>query len=243
MLHLIDWALSWKHLLIQQLLVFCKLGFQLTGVLLLRYYYTVNTTDYCSNPCWGLEHHQSIITLIYINPHVISLNRCVQWRTAVTTCRSPADPTSESSSLVRDRDFFSASRILTCSRTLLALATGSAEGPSEGSAYAVHEELGCSADRKQPSAISALILTETRAQTSRGSDSSRGSEEDLGLRWVQEWNGSSSSSAVCRRDLGVGGMTLSERGGGAPKSQGVQEGLFTEDVTCCIPPPTASHCA
>ena len=47
------------------------------------------------------------------------------------TC-SPVDPSCESSSLGREEDFFSASRIRTCSRTLLALAPGSADGPSEG---------------------------------------------------------------------------------------------------------------
>lgn len=80
---------------------------------------------------------------------------------------SPVDPTSESSSLGREEDFFSASRIRTCSRTLLALATGSGDGPSEGTTYAVQEVLGCRADRKQLSATATLILRRERNEFTR----------------------------------------------------------------------------
>lgn len=45
---------------------------------------------------------------------------------------SPGDPASESSSLPSEQDFFSARRMRTCSWTLRALATGSGDGPSEG---------------------------------------------------------------------------------------------------------------
>lgn len=72
---------------------------------------------------------------------------------------SPGGPSSESSSLGSEQDFFSASRIRTCSWTLRALATGSGDGPSEGTMYAVQDVFGCRADRKQLSATATLILS------------------------------------------------------------------------------------
>lgn len=77
---------------------------------------------------------------------------------------SPGDPTSESSSLGNEQDFFSASRIRTCSWTLRALATGSGDGPSEGTMYAVQDVFGCTADRKHLSATATLILSRTEKQ-------------------------------------------------------------------------------
>lgn len=71
---------------------------------------------------------------------------------------SPDAPTRESSSLGNEPVFFSAKRIRTCSWTLRALASGSGDGPSDGTMYAVQDVFGCRADRKQLSATATLIL-------------------------------------------------------------------------------------
>lgn len=81
-----------------------------------------------------------------------------------------------SSSLGREEDFFSASRIRTCSRTLRALAIGSGDGPSEGTTYAVQEVLGCRADKKQRSATATLILGVWRNKLARRHTEKRGGE-------------------------------------------------------------------
>lgn len=113
--------------------------------------------------------------LSYTWCHLLPLIECTQparaplahlksdvWRGA-----SPVDPTTESSSLGSEEDFFSAIRIRTCSRTLLALATGSGDGPSEGTTYVVQDVLGCRADRKQPSPTATLILRRERTEFTR----------------------------------------------------------------------------
>lgn len=100
---------------------------------------------------------------------------------------SPGDPTSESSSLGSEQDFFSASRIRTCSWTLRALATGSGDGPSEGTMYAVQDVFGCRADRKQLSATATLILSRTERQDDPAEKEKSGAEGRGAARPVDDF--------------------------------------------------------
>lgn len=118
----------------------------------------------------------------------------LSWRTSLRPQDPPVAPSSESSSLGRDRDFFSARRIRTCSRTLLAFAPGSRHGPSDGTTYAVQDDLGCRADRKHPSDITDIVSRQ-QERLVRSADPLR--------------NGSGSSAR--RRDLHGGGKRY--RGG------------------------------
>lgn len=101
------------------------------------------------------------IHALLINAH---WSRLIEGEKLMRRGGSPGDPTSESSSLGNEQDFFSASRIRTCSWTLRALATGSGDGPSEGTMYAVQDVFGCTADRKHLSATATLILSRTEKQ-------------------------------------------------------------------------------